>query len=144
MTAGAQTIKSFTIDLLSTLNLSVSNLLTVTNAATLAGTLNVYGTASGGTEELMSYGSHTGTFTPGAVFPAGYHLSYGTNQLDLVVNAGPATWIGGTSNWNSRRELEPRRGTQRGRFGGRYQPADPWQPDRYARHPGDGWVAAVR
>ena len=47
-----------------------------------------------GTAELISYGSHAGSFGTVTGVPGGYTLDYMANQLDIVSTApaGPATW----------------------------------------------------
>ena len=57
-----QTIPSLTVGLSGTLNLAIGNLLTDTGAATFGGTLNISGSPSGSSVELMSYTSDSGTF----------------------------------------------------------------------------------
>jgi autotransporter-associated beta strand protein len=89
-----QSIPSLTISATGTLNLGIGNVLTDTGTATFGGTLNVSGTPSGPSVELMSYTSDSGTFANVPTF-AGYNLVYGSTQLDLVANAsGPVnlTW----------------------------------------------------
>jgi len=91
--AASQTIPSLTVGASGTLNLAVGNLLTDTGAASFGGTLNVSGTPSGPTVELMSYTSDSGTFATVPTF-AGYNLVYASTELELVANAGPVglTW----------------------------------------------------
>ncbi len=82
------------------LNLGIGNILTDTGSATFGGTLNIIGTPTGPSVELMSYTSDSGTFS--TVTPeAGYTLMYGATELELVAGVvGPAnlTWNDASSN----------------------------------------------
>ena len=112
-----QTIPSLTVDPTGVLNLGIGKLLTDTGTATFGGTLNVSGTPSGPSVELMSYTSDSGTFATVPTF-AGYTLVYGATELELETSVGPAnltwnnaggatpsdgrTWdIGTNKNWNN-------------------------------------------
>ena len=85
----ANTIASLNITGGGSLNLGLNDdtpaLLTVNNAATLGGTINVSasGTQSQGLYELASYASESGSFTQGAV-PSNYRLNASSGSLDLV------------------------------------------------------------
>ena len=57
-----QTIPGLTVGASGTLNLGIGNLLTDTGAASFGGTLNVLGSPSGSSVELMSYTSDSGSF----------------------------------------------------------------------------------
>ena len=101
-----QTVNSLTIDAGSVLNLSVGNVLTSLGAANFNGTLkisNLGGIVSGGTTELMSYISYSGSFSSTTLLPAGDGLVYSPGALDIVsmVPGVPtwqaATWLG---DWN--------------------------------------------
>jgi autotransporter-associated beta strand protein len=104
----AQSIYSVSIGSLGSLNLAVGNLITSAGSDSFAGTLNVLG-FSGGTQELMSYNSHMGTFDHVAGLLPNYQLYYGANELDIVhFSTGAPIWqaVGGgswnsQSNWNS-------------------------------------------
>ena len=65
--------KSLTVGEQGSLNLTIGNLLSSTGAASLGGTLNLFGTSSG-TEELISYLSYSGSFSSISGAPPGYML----------------------------------------------------------------------
>ena len=85
----ANTVASLNITGSGSLNLGLNNdtpvLLTVSNAATLGGTIDVSasGTQSQGVYELASYASESGSFTQGAV-PLNYRLNASSGSLNLV------------------------------------------------------------
>ena len=82
-----------------TLDLRVGNLLTSTGSDSFGGTLNILG-FSGGTAELISYSSRSGTFGIVTGLTGAYQLVYTANQLDIVPS-GPPTWQLATSgSWN--------------------------------------------
>jgi autotransporter-associated beta strand protein len=85
------TVKSLTMTSGGALDLGAGNLLTSTNAATLGGTLNLSGVATGPLVELMAYSSETGTFAGVTGLPAGYKLQYNATELDLVPE--PSTFV---------------------------------------------------
>jgi autotransporter-associated beta strand protein len=105
-TSFAEKAGSLAVGSLGTLDLSVSNLMTITNTAGLAGTLNLSG--SPGTEELMSYGalSAGSSFSSASIngvplATAGYQLEYNSHQLELApLSLGPAP-TGGTATWTA-------------------------------------------
>ncbi len=89
----ANKIEGFSSQSLTTLDLGIGNVLTDTGTAAFAGSLVISGTASTTPTELMSYTSETGTFSKVTGIPAGYYLSYGANQLDLVgISNSNLTW----------------------------------------------------
>ncbi len=90
-----QTVKSLAVGSSGSLDLAIGNLLTSTNAASLNGTLNLFG-SSGGTQELIGYLSCSGSFSTATGIPSGYSLQYNPTQLDLVPG-GPAAWAAATS-----------------------------------------------
>jgi fibronectin-binding autotransporter adhesin len=110
----ANIVPSLTVNSSGTLNLGIGNLLTDNGAATFGGTLNVSGTASGSSIELMSYTSETGVFASVPTIP-GYTLEYTPTELELVQgllsltwnNAGASapddgkTWDTTSNNWNN-------------------------------------------
>ena len=101
VTAGSQTIQSLTINALSTLNISTSYALTLTGQANLNGTINVTGpVVSGGTIDLMNYGSYTGSQFSNPFFPFS-SLVYLPKELELITNAGPSIWQVGSGSWNT-------------------------------------------
>ena len=82
-----QQIQSLSVGNSGTLNLGVGNLLSVSGSAGFGGTLYVVG-ISGGSAELVAYGSSSGSF--GALTGPGmnnYLLSYGTSELDALHRA---------------------------------------------------------
>ena len=87
----AQTVNSLTVGSLGSLNLSVGNLLTSTNAASFDGTLNIFNFTSG-SAELMAYGSSSGTFAAFTGIPGGYHLAYNPTELDIALNTTSTTY----------------------------------------------------
>jgi fibronectin-binding autotransporter adhesin len=94
VTSAPNSLPGLTVGASGTLNLAIGNLLTDTGAASFLGTLNVTGTPSGSSVELMSYTSETGTFNTVPTF-AGYNLVYASTELELVaIPSGPAnlTW----------------------------------------------------
>jgi autotransporter-associated beta strand protein len=103
-TAFPQTVQSLTVGSSGALNLSIGNVLTSTNSANLGGTLNLFGNATTGTEELISYPSFSGSFSNTLMhngnLPSGYVLQYTPTQLNLVLNQFvPA---GNSLNWSDR------------------------------------------
>ena len=106
VTSSPQTIASLTMSSPGNLNVSIGNLLTVSNMSALTGNLNIYGTTSGSIELIALPGGYGGTqfssynFMNGLI---GYALSYQSNQIDLVASAvGSAIWsstAGGS--WNT-------------------------------------------
>jgi len=105
-TAFPQTVKSLTIGSGGVLNLSVGKVLTSLGAASFNGTLNLSnlgGIISGGTTELMSYLSYSGSFISSTTLPAGDTLVYSSGSLGIVsVVSGPPTWQAATwlGDWN--------------------------------------------
>jgi len=96
VTVGPQTVKSLTMGSAGAINLQSGNLLTVTNAANLAGTLNLSGVTGPG--ELMSYGSESGAFSTITGLPGGDRLVYNATQLDIVAGSVWAASVSG--NWS--------------------------------------------
>ena len=87
VSGNAQQIQSLSVGNSGTLNLGVGNLLSVSGSAGFGGTLNVVG-MSGGSAELVAYGSYSASF--GALTGPGmnnYLLSYGTSELDALHRA---------------------------------------------------------
>ena len=85
------------------LNLTIGDLLNSSGAATLIGTLDLFG-AGGGTTELISYASKTSqTFGTVNGLPSGDTLTYTSSGLYLVPQAvtGPATWTALSGSWTS-------------------------------------------
>jgi fibronectin-binding autotransporter adhesin len=84
VTGFANTVASLAVGASGTLAVGLGNTLTSTAAATLAGTLNINGSASLGNYTLIAYPSKTGVFstTNAASYP-GYKLIYNTSELDL-------------------------------------------------------------
>jgi autotransporter-associated beta strand protein len=75
--------------------------LTVSGSASLAGTLNLFGTTSG-TEDLINYSSFSGSFATATGIPAGYKLQYTATALDLVLaGLAPSTWAAQSGSWNN-------------------------------------------
>ena len=110
----AQSINALTMTSLGSLNLSVTNTLT-TSTAHFDGTLNLFnlGSLSGGTTDLISYGSSSGSFNSYTPLPSGYSLVYNLGQLDIVPSSVPSfsgwgVWngtqaTGGTGAWSNAR-----------------------------------------
>lgn len=95
----ANTVPSLTVGANGTLNLGTGNLLTDSGTASFGGTLNVSGTASAASYELISYSSETGIFA-NVHAPAGYSVLYNPTQLELIESGLNLTWdnAGGTGN----------------------------------------------
>jgi fibronectin-binding autotransporter adhesin len=98
VSAAPDQIPGLTVGASGTLNLAIGNLLTDTGTASFGGTLNVSGSPSGPSVELMSYTSDSGTFANVPTF-VGYNLVYAPTELELVAG-GPAnlTWTNASSN----------------------------------------------
>jgi autotransporter-associated beta strand protein len=101
LTGYTETVKSLSVASSGAVSLTIGDRLTSTNADSFAGTLNLFG-STGGSVELMAFGSRSGTasFTTVTGVPNGYALYYGSNQLDLVLSgtsSGPAVWATATS-----------------------------------------------
>jgi len=103
VSAFPQTVKSLTIGSGGALNISVGNVLTSLGPVRFNGTLNLSnlgGIVSGGTTELISYLSYSGSFSSSTRLPAGDSLVYGSGALDIV--SAPPTWQAATwlGDWN--------------------------------------------
>ena len=97
-TAFPQIVGSLAVGPSGALNLSIGNLFTNTGLAILGGTLNLFGVAGGGTEELISYPSYSGSFAAATGIAAGYELQYNSTELDLVpVLPGARVWATASS-----------------------------------------------
>ena len=104
-----QSTCALTVGASGSLNLSIGNLLSCTNPANLDGRLNLFGTATTGFVELLSYPSFSGSFSNTSLnngsVPAGYALQYNPTQVDLVSNAlvpsGSSPVWSNPSNWPS-------------------------------------------
>jgi fibronectin-binding autotransporter adhesin len=105
VTNSTQTIQSLTFSQSGTLNLSIGNVLILagTIGANLSsGTLNLFGSPNGTTEELLSYLSYSGSFATVNGLPSGYQLQYNSTQLDLIPPPGTsASWIAGSGSWSN-------------------------------------------
>jgi autotransporter-associated beta strand protein len=117
----ASTIAAINVAAPGSLNLNLAGgALTVTGAAVLNGSLNLYGAPTSFPETLINYGSLTGTGFPGANvtgIPTGDKLVYGYNGLNELelVTSGPGnltwnntggsgdgvTWDSSNVNWNN-------------------------------------------
>ena len=85
------------------LNLTIGDVLNSSGAATLVGTLDLFGAGSG-TTELIGYTSKTSqTFAAVNGLPSGDTLSYTSSALYLVAPlvTGPATWTALSGSWTS-------------------------------------------
>ena len=85
-----------------TLDLTAGDTLYSIGAGTLGGTLNLFGTPSGGTECLISSAvGFTGSFSNNPTL-SGYTLAYTGTSVELVgpTSSGPATWNAGNGNWS--------------------------------------------
>jgi autotransporter-associated beta strand protein len=91
-TSFAANTSSLTVGSSGALDLTLGNLLTASGTANFGGTLDVFGVASG-TTELMSYTSHSGTFSNLELNNAatGDTLSYTGSGIYLVVPAASGT-----------------------------------------------------
>jgi fibronectin-binding autotransporter adhesin len=98
VTASPQTVPSLDVST-GALNLMIGNLLTVSGGAGLGGgTLDVFG-STGGSQELISYLSYSGSFATINGLPAGFMVQYAPTQLDLVL--GPKWSKGGNGSWSN-------------------------------------------
>ncbi len=119
VTAGPQTVRSLTIGPAGTLNVSVGNLLTCTNAATFGnGALNIANYAPGTTEELIAYGSHANPgsdsfllFTVDGSGSTGYQLEYLSNELEIAPAPNASILVPSTTALNFGRVLSTAIGT---------------------------------
>ena len=95
----AQSIGALTVNGPGSLNLSVTNTLTLSGSANFGGTLNLFGITSG-TEDLINYGAlgYSNSFSITNNVPNGFKLQYNPTQLDLV-RAGNMSqlWVGGAA-----------------------------------------------
>jgi autotransporter-associated beta strand protein len=82
-TWGPQTVKSLNVGTQGTLNLCATNLLTSSGSAHFNGSLNVLN-FTGGTAELIAYGSTSGSFASVTGVSSSDRLAYASNQLDVV------------------------------------------------------------
>ncbi len=84
---------------LGALDLTIGAVLSSTGADSLGGTLNLYGSPTGGTEELMAYASHSGTFANLNLngFAWSGTLDYASNGLYLVVGTNTSV-LGASTN----------------------------------------------
>jgi autotransporter-associated beta strand protein len=106
-TAFPQTVQSLTVGSSGSLNLSLGSLFISSSAATLGGTLNLFGVPTAATQELISCPSFSGSFSSTSLnsgsIPSGYSLRYTPTQLDLVLNqfisAGNSLNWSDSSNW---------------------------------------------
>ena len=105
--AYAETLKSLTIGSTGELNLSNTNLLTITGSAGFAGTLNISGTITT-PELLMTYGTAAGfsgqftTLNNNGTPLLADHLTYSGGSVEVVAGAaGPNIWTAtGGGSWN--------------------------------------------
>jgi fibronectin-binding autotransporter adhesin len=95
-TGFAQTAAALTVGPGASLNLSIGNAYTFTSsgAASLDGTLNLYGVGVG-SADLIDYSSSSGSFATVNGIPPGYFVSYTPTQLELVLNG--ASWAAAVS-----------------------------------------------
>jgi len=98
-----QTIKSITIGANGALDLSATNLITSSGAASFDYNGSLYVSGVTGAQTLMYYSGHTGTFNPANVHGlSGYTLAYNPGELDIVLAMIDATWASNsTSSWNT-------------------------------------------
>jgi autotransporter-associated beta strand protein len=105
VTTAGGTVSALTVGSNGILNLSIGNLLTSTGLAFLNGTLNLSGTYSGPSIELLAYVTHSGSFssTPTLSNYLGYRLTYGTDGIYLTDSpSGPPTWLSiAGGNWSN-------------------------------------------
>ena len=94
-----QKVGGLAVGSLGTLDLTIGTVLSSTGADSLGGTLNLYGSLTGGTDELMAYASRTGTFANLSLNGLAWSgtLDYASNGLYLIVGTNTSV-LGASTN----------------------------------------------